>query len=265
MIQIHTIPAFENNYFWLIQPDAEKPSAFVVDPGAAEPVLEKLTSSGLHLTGILITHHHHDHIGGALSLSKIFDVAIYGPKSAKIPEITHFLRHGDVVQLEQMPLKVLELPGHTLDHIGYYFADPSAPLLFCGDTLFGGGCGRLFDGNAEQLFQSLQQISTLPDQTLIYCAHEYTLANLDFALHIEPNNAFLHARREETAKRREAHIPSIPTILAIEKQTNPFLRCHLSHIKERVEELSNQTISTDTATFNDTATFKQLRLLKDRF
>jgi hydroxyacylglutathione hydrolase len=259
MLQIHAIPAFDDNYFWLLQPNAEIPKAYVIDPGSAEPVLKILESKKLNLEGILITHHHRDHIGGALSLSQLYKAPIYGPKSTKIPEVSHPLYDGDLIQLEHIQLQIMALPGHTLDHIGYYFAQATTAILFCGDTLFAGGCGRLFDGTAATLFQSLQLISKLPDQTLIYCAHEYTETNLRFAVHIEPNNSRLVARQIETAKFRNAGLPSIPSRLDLEKQTNPFLRCHLPQVRHSVERLSNQTLITELEVFT------QLRLLKDQY
>lgn len=265
MLQIYTVPAFEDNYFWLIQPDSRDPSVYILDPGAAAPVYHALQQYGLTLAGILITHHHHDHIDGAAELSKTFNVPIFGPQSARIPQITHIVAEGDELLLGQLNAHVIALAGHTRDHIGYFITPteeqltPCQPLLFSGDTLFGGGCGRLFDGSAEQLFQSLQKIAQLPEDTLIYCAHEYTLANLRFALYIEPDNLAIIARQDIEQKKRHALIPTIPLLLSIEKRTNPFLRCHLSHIRSRVEQLSLRTLLTDSETFT------QLRILKDQF
>ncbi len=260
MLQIHPIPAFNDNYFWLIQPDALQPVAYIIDPGAAEPVYKALESHELTLAGILITHHHHDHIDGATELGQAFKVPIYGPQSAKIPQITDHLIDGDDLTLGPLNARIITLPGHTRDHIGY-FIQPSQhqPILFGGDTLFGAGCGRLFDGTAEQLFQSLQRIAQLPDDTLIYCAHEYTLNNIRFALHIEPDNTNLITRQAVALHKRQLQLPTIPNSLDLEKQTNPFLRCHLPNIRQRVEQLSQQTLLTELQVFT------QLRRLKDEF
>ncbi|MES2823768.1 MAG: hydroxyacylglutathione hydrolase [Pseudomonadota bacterium] len=260
MLQIHPIPAFNDNYFWLIQPETQQPVVYVIDPGAAEPVFKALEAHQLSLAGILITHHHHDHIDGATKLSQTFNIPIYGPQSTNIPQITHYLSDNDNLVLVTLHAKIIALPGHTRDHIGYFIKpDRSQPLLFCGDTLFAAGCGRLFDGSIEQLFQSLQKISQLPDETLIYCAHEYTLANIAFALFIEPENDQLIARQRSAGLERERHLPTVPNPLSLEKQTNPFLRCHLPAIRQRVEQLTQQTLTTELEVFS------HLRRIKDHF
>lgn len=260
MLQIYTLPALLDNYFWLIQPSAADPAAYIVDPGQAEPVIEALAHHGLTLKGILITHHHYDHKDGALTLSQIYKVPIYGPDSVKIPQVTHPLGTGDSVQLGALTAKVMPLPGHTLDHIGYYLNDGiSPPRLFSGDTLFGAGCGRLFDGSALQLFQSLQHISALPDSTLIYCGHEYALANIRFALTIEPDNPDLAARQTQDEQSRQQSHPTVPSSLLLEKRTNPFLRCHLPHIRRQVEQLTKRTLITECDIFTE------MRRLKDQF
>jgi hydroxyacylglutathione hydrolase len=260
MLQIHPIPAFNDNYFWLIQPETQEPVAYIVDPGVAEPVVKALEAHQLTLAGILITHHHHDHIDGAMELSQAFHIPIYGPQSPRIPQVTHYVSDDDNLALGVLRSKIIALPGHTRDHIGYFInPDHSQPLLFCGDTLFAAGCGRLFDGSIEQLFQSLQKIMQLPDDTLIYCAHEYTLANIHFALFIEPENDQLIARQRSAKLKRERHLPTIPNPLSLEKQTNPFLRCHLSDIRQRVEQLTQQTLTTELEVFS------HLRRIKDHF
>ncbi len=241
MLQIHPIPAFDDNYFWLIQPEAQEPVAYIVDPGAAQPVFKALEALKLSLAGILITHHHHDHIDGATELSQAFSIPIFGPRSLKIPQVTHYVVDGDDLVLGPLRSKIIALPGHTRD------------------TLFAGGCGRLFDGSIEQLFQSLQKIMQLPDDTLVYCAHEYTLANILFALFIEPENAQLTARQLNATLNRELYLPTIPNPLSLEKQTNPFLRCHLPSIRQRVEELTQQTLTTELEVFS------HLRRIKDHF
>ena len=259
MLQIYPIPAFEDNYFWLIRPDSQSAAAYIVDPGAAAPVQQALNNYGLELHGILITHHHHDHIDGATELAELFNVPIYGPSSARIPQITHIVAEGDELKLHSLTAKILATPGHTLDHIAYYFepAD-SPPLLFSGDTIFAAGCGRLFDGTAPLLFNSLQRIAALPDTTLIYAAHEYTLANIRFALSVEPGNTELIERQTREEQTRQQELPTLPTSLQVEKRTNPFLRCHLNQLHAQVEEAEQKVLT-------DGEVFASLRRAKDQF
>lgn len=260
MLHIHTIPAFKDNYFWLIQPDMQSPNTYIVDPGAAEPIYSYLTQHGLTLKGILLTHHHHDHIDGATELQEHFNIPIYGPNSPRIPQVTQPLYEGDLINLGGIQARILTLPGHTLDQIAYSIETAEKPpLLFSGDTLFAVGCGRLFDGTAPLLFQSLQRIAALPEDTLIYGGHEYTLANIKFALSIEPNNEDLKAREMAEMHKRAQGIPTLPTQLGAEKRTNPFLRCHLNSIRNSVEALVKETLTTNLEVFTS------LRLLKDRF
>jgi hydroxyacylglutathione hydrolase len=260
MLQIHSIAAFNDNYFWLIQPDISQPEIFVVDPGAAEPVQQYLNDRSLKLAGILLTHHHHDHIDGASELAESWQVPIFGPLSARIPQVTNACKDGDQIELIGVTARVLALPGHTLDHIAFYLAPvDSPPLLFSGDTLFAGGCGRLFDGTADMLHASLRKIAALNDETLIYAAHEYTLANLLFAIHIEPHNDEIRERQAVETRKREQGLPTLPTPLGLEKRTNPFLRCHLDAIKGRAEALSGQILS------SEAEIFASLRRAKDKF
>lgn len=260
MLQIHTIPAFKDNYFWLIQPDSTKTDAFIIDPGDAEPVRQVLKDKSLTLKGILLTHHHHDHIDGAEALHREFNVPVYGPKSPAIPQVTNDLYEGDSVQLGPLQARVIGLAGHTLDHIGYLIqAEDSRIHLFSGDTLFAAGCGRLFDGTAPLLHQALQKIATLPDDTLIYGAHEYTLANIRFALTVEPDNADLKQRQEAEALKRSLGQPTLPTLLSLEKRTNPFLRCHLNSLRSWAEASTGQKMT------SDADIFASLRRAKDSF
>lgn len=260
MLHIHTIPAFTDNYFWLIQPDDQIPDAYIVDPGSAQPVYEYLEQHQLRLKAVLLTHHHHDHVDGAVELSEQFDIPIYGPDSPRMPMVTHHLYEGNKLMLGAMEAQVLELPGHTLDHIAYLMKIPEDnPRLFSGDTLFAAGCGRLFDGTAELLRRSLLRIAELPDDTLIYGVHEYTLANIRFALSIEPENADLKARQETESQKRANGIPTVPTRLDIERRTNPFLRCHLNSVRRAVEHQCGRQLTTDLDVFTN------LRRLKDNF
>jgi len=260
MLQIYPIPALTDNYFWLIQPAAPDPTAYIIDPGAAQPVINALKHFRLDLKAIFFTHHHHDHIDGVAELSDLYKIPVYGPDSAKIPQVTHTLNEGDSLQLGSLKLAILALPGHTRDHIAYY-VEPSSgqQRLFSGDTLFAAGCGRLFDGSALQLFQSLKKIAQLPDNTLIYCAHEYTLANLRFATYIEPDNLEIATRQIAEEQQRQQNLPTIPSRLLLEKRTNPFLRCHLPAVRHRVEQLKGQILP------SEYDVFAALRQLKDQF
>jgi hydroxyacylglutathione hydrolase len=260
MLQIHTIPAFEDNYFWVIQPDTQLPYSYIVDPGSAQVVHDYLTQHQLQLKGILLTHHHHDHIDGAAELREKYQCPIYGPKSVRIPQVTHPLSESDSLTLGNQTAKILEIPGHTLDHIAYLIETADQPPhLFSGDTLFGAGCGRLFDGTAALLYASLQRIAELPEDTLVYGGHEYTLANIRFALTIEPDNTELQARQTLETEKCQQGIATLPAQLGVEKRTNPFLRCHLNSVRGSVAQISGNTFATDAEVFTG------LRLIKDRF
>ena len=233
MIKITALPAFQDNYLWVIESDQH---CYVVDPGDGKVVHQWLQKQHKQLSAILITHHHNDHIGGINWLLNYYSVPVYGPDSDRIPQITHIVRDGDNLNLPGLPLKIIAVPGHTMDHIAY-FAEQSQqdPLLFCGDTLFAGGCGRIFDGTAALLHQSLTQISQLPHDTQVFCAHEYTLTNLTFAQAVEPGNAKLIQRTLLEKEKRSFDRPTVPTTIGIERETNPFLRCHLESVKQTVE------------------------------
>ena len=234
MLNIQPIAAFSDNYIWLISDPASR-QAFVVDPGDAGPVLETLQAQQLNLAGILITHHHFDHTGGMAALCARFQPVVYGPHNPVIAGITHRLGAGDTLEVLGMSLDVLEVPGHTLDHIAYVHRGES-PLVFCGDTLFAGGCGRLFEGNPAMMLRSLERLAALAPSTKVYCAHEYTLSNLAFARAVEPHNADLLARStlaEETRRRGE---PTVPSHIALELATNPFLRCNAMALQESLRQ-----------------------------
>jgi hydroxyacylglutathione hydrolase len=222
-LTIHRIPARKDNYLWLaVEP--EKQMVAIVDPSDAAPVRSKLKELGLRLTHILNTHHHNDHIGGNLELKEEFGLTIIGPRAdaERIPGIDVAVGDGDTVMLGNAQAKVFDVPGHTRGHIAYWFAESDA--LFCGDTLFAMGCGRLFEGTPEQMWNSLSKFRTLPDSTRIYCAHEYTLSNARFALTVDGGNPLLKDRAARVAKMRDANEPTVPSTLAEERATNPFLR-----------------------------------------
>ncbi|MDO9053937.1 MAG: hydroxyacylglutathione hydrolase [Gallionella sp.] len=224
MFKITAIPALQDNYIWAIHNDEQ---AVVVDPGDALPVLKFLEEQGLTLAAILCTHRHHDHIGGIAQLRAVYNVPVYGRRHEKNPHISHDLRDGVQLNLDAFGLQfdIIEVPGHLDDHIAYFAANALPEILFCGDVLFGAGCGRNFEGTPEQLHHSLQRLSGLPETTRVYCSHEYTASNLRFALLCEPNNPAVAQRIAATARLRASGLPSVPSTIALEKATNPFLRC----------------------------------------
>ena len=220
MFDVIRIPAFKDNYIWLLRNGA---AAVVVDPGDARPVIDVLEREGLSLAAILITHHHADHQGGVASLLARWPCAVFGPAAESITGLAQPLSGGETIRVDALDaeFRVLAVPGHTLGHIAYY----GAGCLFCGDTLFGAGCGRLFEGTPAQMLDSLERLAALPDDTAVYCAHEYTEANLRFALAVEAGNRRLQARVDEVAVARAKGWSTVPSTIALEKATNPFLRC----------------------------------------
>ncbi len=216
------LPAFADNYLWMLH---DGQSALVVDPGDAAPVLQALQREGLQLQSILVTHHHADHTGGVDALREATGAQVYGPARETIPEPLQRLSDGDTVQTLGLAFQVLDVPGHTAGHIAYYCAAlDGAPLLFCGDTLFSGGCGRLFEGTPAQMQASLGKLSALPGNTRVCCAHEYTLSNLKFALEVEPDNAALVAYQAQCQALRADGQVTLPSSIERELQINPFLR-----------------------------------------
>lgn len=228
MLKIIPVPAFTDNYLWLLHVEGSN-QAYVVDPGDATPIEEALDQFGLDLAGILVTHHHGDHTGGISQLTKSRSIPVYGPKSPNIPSVTHPLIEGDRVSIEgAAEFHIIEVPGHTLDHIAYY--SESESVLFCGDTLFAGGCGRMFEGEPKQMQASLSKLANLPPDTEVYCAHEYTLSNLKFAQAVEPDNEKLQARHQQAEKTRAFGGPTVPSMLGLELDTNPFLRVNETNV-----------------------------------
>ncbi len=244
LLHVWPIPAFDDNYIWCIH---DGQSALVVDPGDASPVLEYLGQQKLILTGILITHHHADHTGGILQLLQTLgsDIPVYGPTSIDIPGRTQGLLQGDKVEIAKprISFEVFEVPGHTLSHIAYFAnmqANVVEPMLFCGDTLFACGCGRLFEGTPTQMSQSLAKFIALPKNTLVYCTHEYTLSNIRFALAVEPNNPNLITWAENAKALRDQGLPTLPTTIGQELQVNPFMRCDQKEVIDAALQISGE-------------------------
>lgn len=261
-LSVLAIPAFSDNYLWLIHNGRD---AAVVDPGDATPIKAALKANGLTLAAILLTHHHADHVGGVLELVDAArqdgraPLPVYGPAREKIAGLTHPLREGERVELAalDLSLNVIDVPGHTLGHIAYYA--PSQNWLFCGDTLFAGGCGRLFEGTPAQMVDSLGKLAALPSQTAVYCAHEYTLSNLRFALAAEPGNAELAARFKDEQAKRDRNIPTVPSSIGLEIKTNPFLRYTEPAIIESLQKEGRL------ATFDAIEAFAALREWKNTY
>ncbi|MCG7598336.1 hydroxyacylglutathione hydrolase [Halomonas sp. McH1-25] len=255
MMSVIPIPAFSDNYIWLLLQDNSTEVA-VVDPGDAHPVIDYLEREGLRLSTVLVTHHHHDHTGGLAELAKRYSPRIIGPENPQIKEIDERVGEGDSCRVLGRRFEVMAVPGHTLDHIAF-FAAGTPSLLFCGDTLFCGGCGRLFEGSPEQMYRSLTRLAKLPEETMVFAAHEYTLANLRFAQAADPDNAARDRHLLECQRARESNRATLPTTIARERQINPFLRVE----DKRVQATAATQGESDTPL----ATFTTLRAWKDNF
>lgn len=250
------LPAFDDNYIWLLH-DGQQ--ALVVDPGDASPVLQALEARQLQLRAILVTHHHADHVGGLAALREATGAVVYGPAGEDIPHPLQGLAEGDTLQVLGLPWQVIDVPGHTAGHIAFYSPDvDGSPVLFCGDTLFSGGCGRIFEGTPAQMLNSLDKLAGLPGTTQVCCAHEYTLGNLRFAQAVEPGNTALQAYRAECEALRSHQRPTLPSRLANELAINPFLRSRQPTVRMAVRGFN-------AAAQGEVAEFAALREWKNQF
>lgn len=256
MLKVHAVEAFQDNYIWLIQAENSR-KVLIVDPGDAKPVLQRLEQLDLTPAAILITHHHADHVGGVRELLEHYPVPVFGPAGETIPAITDPLAETDGLMVDpDFPLfRVFDTPGHTAGHICYLAGNK----LFCGDTLFAGGCGRLLGGSAPDLFHSLQRLKQLSADTEIYCAHEYTQANLRFAEAVEADSNALQQRIRQIRQMRDAGKATVPSKMGEELATNPFLRSDLPQIKKAAEAYAGRPLN------NAEAVFTALRSWKDSF
>lgn len=253
-MNISPISAFSDNYIWCLHVNDQ---AWVVDPGCAESVEDYLAHNNLTLQGIIITHHHADHTGGIKALAEHRDLTIFGPENCLSKGVKTVVANGDQIEVLGTSFKVMEIPGHTLDHIAYFSSETKT--LFCGDTLFSAGCGRIFEGTATMMWQSLSSLASLPTDTNVYCAHEYTTSNLHFAVAVDTDNQELQKRVLEVQNLRANDLPSIPTTIGLELATNPFLRAAQPALKRTAEGLEQEALS------SSEDVFRALRAYKDRF
>jgi hydroxyacylglutathione hydrolase len=255
MINIEPIKAFDDNYIWLMTTNE---GSIVIDPGESINLLKVIEQKNIKLDAILVTHHHYDHTGGIEQLLiKYPSLEVYGPNN-DICSIKSRLLDGELLNVIGIDFEIIEIPGHTLDHIAYYANINDSPILFCGDTLFGGGCGRVFEGTFEQMYESLMKLKKLPKNTRIYCGHEYTSDNLKFAKAVEPDNIDLITRYNDVLNLRKNNIPTLPSTLLIELKTNPFLRTE----KNNVQKIISKKFKTG---FSEKEIFSALRQWKDNF
>ena len=255
MINIEPIKAFDDNYIWLMTTNE---GSIVIDPGECINLLKTIEQKNIKLDAVLITHHHYDHTGGIEELLiKYPYLKVYGPNN-NIDFIKSRLTDGELLNVIGIDFEIIEIPGHTLDHIAYFANINNSPILFCGDTLFAGGCGKIFEGTFDQMYESLMKLKKLPQNTRIYCGHEYTINNLKFAKAVEPDNIDLITRYNNVLDLRKNNIPTLPSTLLIELKTNPFLRAD----KNNVQSIISKKFKTG---INEKEIFSALRQWKDNF
>ena len=254
MLSVKPIKAYQDNYIWLVSTNE---GSIVVDPGESKKILNLIVNNEINLKGVLITHHHFDHTNGLSDLLKKRGLEVYGPKN-NVNGINNIVKNNDKFTVIGIDFEVIEIPGHTLDHIAYYSFNDGEPILFCGDTLFSGGCGRVFEGTFDQMFIALKKISKYPKETKIFCGHEYTLSNLKFALAVDENNEDLIEEYDNIKNIVDSGNPSLPTILEKELKINPFLRCDNHHIKNKIVSKFNTSV-------DELEVFCALRQWKDNF
>tara|TARA_B100001113_G_scaffold46364_1_gene32989 strand:+ start:13438 stop:14202 length:765 start_codon:yes stop_codon:yes gene_type:complete len=254
MLSIEPIKAFNDNYIWLVTTNE---GSIVIDPGESRKIINLIDENKIDFKGILITHHHFDHTSGIADLVEKKEVNVFGPEN-NISEIDNRVKDLDNLNIIGIDFEVIEIPGHTLDHIAFYSFNNNNPILFCGDTLFAAGCGRVFEGTFEQMFSSIKKLSKLPSHTKIYCGHEYTLSNLKFALEADSQNEYLNEEYKKVSRLIDLGSPSLPTDLKKEFQINPFLRCDEKHIKDKIKSKFNISGS-------ELEVFTALRKWKDNF
>lgn len=258
LIVVDPVPALSTNYIWMIRhPDQ---GTIIVDPGESQPVFDYLKKHKTRPVAILITHHHLDHCGGVVDIVANYDIPVYGSakEESAIDGLTHPVKDQQVITIDELELsfEIMAIPGHTLGHVAYY----NAPWLFCGDTLFSAGCGRLFEGSASQLYYSLQSLATLPRETQVFCGHEYTQANLKFARHVEPHNENAQQYQQQVQDWQADDKPTLPSTIGLERAVNPFLRCQDSALIASAKERDPKLDPNDPV-----AVFKVLRDWKDKF
>jgi hydroxyacylglutathione hydrolase len=256
MLEVTPVPAFRDNYIWLIR-GLSGSAVAIVDPGDAAPVRRAVAELGLEPAAVLVTHHHWDHSGGVETLVREFDIPAWGPAGERVAGLSHPVAGGDRARLSALELEfdVLDIPGHTAGHIAFH----GHGAVFCGDTLFSAGCGRLFEGTAEQMLESLDTLAALPDDTRVYCGHEYTVANLRFAAEVEPDNQAVAEYRRRADSLRRANQPTLPSTLGLEREVNPFLRCDEPAVADAAGRRSGERAR------SRTEVFAAVRRWKDEF